>query len=172
VERKRRRWLDLIRRLKADGKTIVLVSHNMADVVAVASRVAIFKSGRKVIDRAVAGLDADTLAHMVMTGKRTSRDERLTRHPYRPARFARFEQRIDQPMHLERLASADRRLAFAVERVEEVGDDGAVPVIRERHRIGPGAAATELGLQFRDAPVMVRDYKVAAGERRGSPSRR
>jgi simple sugar transport system ATP-binding protein len=60
--------LDLIRRLKADGKTVILVSHNMADVVAVASRVAIFKSGRKVIDRATAGLDADALAHMVMTG--------------------------------------------------------------------------------------------------------
>jgi len=61
--------LELIRRLKADGKTIILVSHNMADVVAVASRVAIFKSGRKVIDRATAGLDADALAHMVMTGR-------------------------------------------------------------------------------------------------------
>ena len=61
--------LDLISRLKADGKTIILVSHNMADVVAVASRVAIFKSGRKVIDRATAGLDADALAHMVMTGR-------------------------------------------------------------------------------------------------------
>jgi ABC-type sugar transport system ATPase subunit len=64
--------LDLIRRLKADGKTIILVSHNMADVVAVATRVAIFKSGRKVIDRATAGLDADGLAHMVMTGRETS----------------------------------------------------------------------------------------------------
>ena len=61
--------LDLIRKLKAGGKTVMLVSHNMADVVAVASRVAIFKSGRKVIDRAIAGLDADALAHMVMTGK-------------------------------------------------------------------------------------------------------
>jgi ribose transport system ATP-binding protein len=61
--------LDLIRRLKADGKTIILVSHNMADVVAVATRVAIFKSGRKVIDRPVAGLDADGLAHRVMTGR-------------------------------------------------------------------------------------------------------
>jgi ABC-type sugar transport system ATPase subunit len=61
--------LDLIRRLKADGKTIILVSHNMADVCAVASRVAIFKSGRKAIDRAVAGLDPDQLAHMVMTGR-------------------------------------------------------------------------------------------------------
>ena len=64
--------LDLIRRLKADGKTIILVSHNMADVVAVASRVAIFKNGRKVIDRATAGLDADALAHMVMTGRVSS----------------------------------------------------------------------------------------------------
>jgi len=61
--------LDLIRRLKADGKTIILVSHNMADVVAVATRVAIFKNGRKVIDRPVAGLDADGLAHRVMTGR-------------------------------------------------------------------------------------------------------
>jgi ABC-type sugar transport system ATPase subunit len=61
--------LDLIRRLKADGKTIILVSHNMADVCAVATRVAIFKSGRKAIDRPIAGLDPDTLAHMVMTGK-------------------------------------------------------------------------------------------------------
>ena len=61
--------LDLIRRLKSDGKTIILVSHNMADVCAVASRVAIFKSGRKAIDRAAAGLDPDALAHMVMTGK-------------------------------------------------------------------------------------------------------
>jgi simple sugar transport system ATP-binding protein len=61
--------LELIRRLKADRKTIILVSHNMADVCAVASRVAIFKSGRKVIDRGTAGLDPDTLAHMVMTGK-------------------------------------------------------------------------------------------------------
>ena len=64
--------LELIRRLKADGKTIILVSHNMAEVVAVASRVAILKSGRKVIDRTTVGLDADKLAHMVMTGRDAS----------------------------------------------------------------------------------------------------
>ena len=61
--------LDLIRKLHAGGRTVVLISHNMADVTAVATRVAILKSGRKVIDRPVAGLDADSLAHMVMTGK-------------------------------------------------------------------------------------------------------
>jgi ABC-type sugar transport system ATPase subunit len=41
----------------------------MADVVALADRVAILKSGMKVIERDVAGLDADALAHMVMTGR-------------------------------------------------------------------------------------------------------
>ncbi|MBT9291692.1 ATP-binding cassette domain-containing protein [Prosthecodimorpha staleyi] len=60
--------LDLIRRLKAEGRTVVLISHNMADVVALADRVAILKGGRKVIERPLKGLDADTLAHMVMTG--------------------------------------------------------------------------------------------------------
>ena len=61
--------LDLIRALNATGKTVLLISHNMADVVAVAHRVAILKQGRKVIDRPVAGLDADALSHMVMTGR-------------------------------------------------------------------------------------------------------
>jgi ABC-type sugar transport system ATPase subunit len=61
--------LDLVRRLREEGRTVLLVSHNMADVVALADRVAILKAGVKVIDRAVAGLDADTLAHMVMTGR-------------------------------------------------------------------------------------------------------
>ncbi len=46
-----------------------MISQNMADVVAVAHRVAILKQGRKVVDRLVAGLDADALSHMVMTGR-------------------------------------------------------------------------------------------------------
>jgi ABC-type sugar transport system ATPase subunit len=61
--------LQLIGRLNAEGRTVLLVSHNMADVVAVAQRVVILKNGAKVIDRPVAGLDADRLAHMVMTGR-------------------------------------------------------------------------------------------------------
>jgi len=40
----------------------------MADVVAVASCVAILRGGRKIADMPTAGLDADRLAHMVMPG--------------------------------------------------------------------------------------------------------
>ncbi|WP_454696575.1 ATP-binding cassette domain-containing protein [Achromobacter aegrifaciens] len=61
--------LNLVRKLREEGRTVILISHNMADVVALADRVAILKSGAKVIERDVAGLDADALAHMVMTGK-------------------------------------------------------------------------------------------------------
>jgi ABC-type sugar transport system ATPase subunit len=64
-----RQILDLIRALRDSGATVVLVSHNMADVVAVAGRIAILKRGRKIADRPAAGLTADSLAHLVMTGQ-------------------------------------------------------------------------------------------------------
>jgi ABC-type sugar transport system ATPase subunit len=60
--------LDLVRHLRAEGRTVVIVSHNMADVVAVANRVAILRNGTKVVDREIAGATADDLSHMIMTG--------------------------------------------------------------------------------------------------------
>ncbi|MEO6065943.1 MAG: ATP-binding cassette domain-containing protein [Lysobacterales bacterium] len=59
--------LDLIRHLRAEGRTLVLVSHNMADVVAVANRVVILRNGAKVIDRFIGSATADELSHMIMT---------------------------------------------------------------------------------------------------------
>ncbi len=64
-----RQVLDLIRELNRAGTTVVLISHNMAEVIDVASRVAVLKSGRKIADRATAGISADDLAHLVMTGQ-------------------------------------------------------------------------------------------------------
>jgi ABC-type sugar transport system ATPase subunit len=60
--------LGLIRTLKAEGRTVILISHNMADVAALATRVAIMKAGRKVIDRSAAGLSPDDIGHMIMSG--------------------------------------------------------------------------------------------------------
>jgi simple sugar transport system ATP-binding protein len=64
-----RQVLDLIRELNRGGTTVVLISHNMAEVIEVATRVAVLKSGRKVADRPTRGLGADDLAHLVMTGQ-------------------------------------------------------------------------------------------------------
>jgi ABC-type sugar transport system ATPase subunit len=61
--------LALIRTLQADGRAVLLVSHNMADVCAVATRVAIMKAGRKALECCAAGLSPDRLAQMVMLGK-------------------------------------------------------------------------------------------------------
>jgi ABC-type sugar transport system ATPase subunit len=58
--------LDLVRRLKDDGRTVILISHNMRDVAALAGRVVILKGGRKAHDRAVAGLSADDISHLIM----------------------------------------------------------------------------------------------------------
>lgn len=61
-----RQVLDLIRHLKQDGRTVILISHNMRDVVALADRVVILKGGRKVHERDVAGLTADDISHLIM----------------------------------------------------------------------------------------------------------
>jgi ABC-type sugar transport system ATPase subunit len=60
--------LDLIRHLKSEGRTVLLISHNMADVAALATRIAIMKSGTKVIDRSSEGLTAQDIGRMIMTG--------------------------------------------------------------------------------------------------------
>jgi len=58
--------LDLLRRLHGEGRTVILVSHAMQDVVAVADRVVILKAGRKTEDRPVAGLEPADLAALIM----------------------------------------------------------------------------------------------------------
>ena len=68
------RWLDeytlgdLIRKLKADGRTVILISHNMRDVVALADRVVILSGGRKVVDRPLGDLKAEHLTNLIMAG--------------------------------------------------------------------------------------------------------
>jgi len=67
--REKARVLELIRRLRDTGVAILLVSHNMDDVVAVTDRVVILRGGRKIGEVATADTDADRLSHMVMSGR-------------------------------------------------------------------------------------------------------
>jgi simple sugar transport system ATP-binding protein len=57
--------IDLVRRLKQEGRTVILISHNMRDVVALADRAIIMSAGRKIEDLALAGLTADQLSHKI-----------------------------------------------------------------------------------------------------------
>jgi ABC-type sugar transport system ATPase subunit len=60
--------LDLIRELHDQGVTIIIISHNMKDVLAVANRVAILKNGVNIGECLTGDLTAEDLAHMIATG--------------------------------------------------------------------------------------------------------
>jgi ABC-type sugar transport system ATPase subunit len=64
--RETRTVLDLIRRLRERGTTVVLVSHNMNDVVAVADRVTILRTGRIMETIAVKDLSAALLSQKIL----------------------------------------------------------------------------------------------------------
>jgi ABC-type sugar transport system ATPase subunit len=57
--------IDLVRRLRAEGRTVILISHNMRDVVALADRAIIMSAGRKVDDIPLAGISADQLSQKI-----------------------------------------------------------------------------------------------------------
>ena len=60
--------LELIRSLKQAGKTVILISHSMKDVIAVADRVSILRHGENQIDLEMTGLTADDLSHYILSG--------------------------------------------------------------------------------------------------------
>jgi simple sugar transport system ATP-binding protein len=57
--------LDLIRRLRDRGIAVVLISHNMEQVLDVCDRVVVMRLGRKVADRPVAELDGSMLVSYI-----------------------------------------------------------------------------------------------------------
>lgn len=59
--------IDLVRRLKDEGRTIILISHSMRDVIALADRAIIMSGGRKMEDIPLAGLTAEVLTHKITT---------------------------------------------------------------------------------------------------------
>jgi len=57
--------LDLIRHLKATGHAVILISHRMPDVFAVADRVAVLRRGRKVADKPVAETSPEEVTGLI-----------------------------------------------------------------------------------------------------------
>ena len=60
--------LSLIESLRDRGESIVLISHNMDDVLRVANRVVVLKTGRLVTDRPIEDVDRDQLVRMIVSG--------------------------------------------------------------------------------------------------------
>ena len=56
-----RKVLALIRRLRDQGKAVLLISHNIADVFEVSDRIVVFRRGRKVAERKTAETDPEEI---------------------------------------------------------------------------------------------------------------
>jgi ribose transport system ATP-binding protein len=63
------RLFGVLRRLKAEGRSIVFISHFLDDVLVISDRVTVFRNGRKVITAAAADLTKDSvISHMIGRG--------------------------------------------------------------------------------------------------------
>ena len=51
------RLFEALRRLKAQGRSIIFISHFLDDVLAISDRITVFRNGRKVVTEATAALD-------------------------------------------------------------------------------------------------------------------
>ena len=60
-----RKVLALVRRLADRGCAVVLVSHNIADVFAVADRMVVFRRGRKIAERRRAETDPEEIVSFI-----------------------------------------------------------------------------------------------------------
>ena len=61
--------LDLIRMLKQRGATVIVVSHNMNHVAAIADRATILRSGRTQADVSLDGVTPDALSRLILSGQ-------------------------------------------------------------------------------------------------------
>ena len=61
--------LDLIRMLKQRGATLIVVSHNMNHVAAIADRVTILRSGRTQAELSLDGVTPDALSRLILSGQ-------------------------------------------------------------------------------------------------------
>ena len=60
-----RKVLQLVRRLADSGRAVVLISHNMHDVFEVADRIAVFRRGRKIAERARSATDPEEVVSLI-----------------------------------------------------------------------------------------------------------
>jgi ribose transport system ATP-binding protein len=67
--REQKKVLELIRALKARGRSIIMVTHNLRELFQVADRAVVFKEGRTIWQGELENLAPDDLVRMMFLGK-------------------------------------------------------------------------------------------------------
>jgi ABC-type sugar transport system ATPase subunit len=74
--------LDLIRQLRATGRTVILISHNLRDVLDVADRITVLRRGRRVAVRRAALTTLDEIVKLITGGSNGEPDVTYPREPF------------------------------------------------------------------------------------------
>lgn len=159
-DRERERLFSLIRSLKADGMSIIYISHRLAEVLEIADRITVLRDGRKVGTVSVGEAPEDRLVTMMVGRSLSEQFPRTTTPVGQPVlqvknvsvsgvlRDLNFEVRRGEIVGIFGLMGSGRttlaRALFGLERVEsgEVYVDGA------RARIGSPMDAIRLGIGY------------------------
>ena len=64
-----RNLLDLVMRFKAQGKTIIIISHEMRDVFEVTDRIIVLKRGELIADKRTSSTDPDEIVRYIIRGR-------------------------------------------------------------------------------------------------------
>jgi ribose transport system ATP-binding protein len=67
-------FFELVRSLKADGVSIIFVTHRMEEIFAIADRVTVMQNGRYIATRAIGATNRDELVELMVGGKRERAD--------------------------------------------------------------------------------------------------
>ncbi len=135
--------LELMKKLRAAGSGIVLVSHKVDEVLAIADRVTVLRDGRRIASKPVAELDGRELVRLIVGSDLNGMEQPPTRKPGEEQLSVRVKlesQPVEIGVGKGEIVSVTGLLgAGASELIAAAG--GALPQITERARVN-GAAAS------------------------------
>jgi rhamnose transport system ATP-binding protein len=153
------RLFGVVRTLRADGAAVLFISHRLEEVFSLCQRVTVFRDGRLVVSRELAGLTADDLVR-AMVGRelpeRVPQEQNIGGAVLSVERLTRegvfvdvsFEVRSGEIVALAGLVGAGRsevaRAIFGIDRY----DGGRVTVGGKSLRRGSPTAAMDAGIGF------------------------
>lgn len=80
--------MDLLKALKAQGVTILYVTHRLAEVFTIADRVTVLRDGQRVATEAIGAVDADGLVELILGKKLEKREESSRSDTWNPVLVA------------------------------------------------------------------------------------